>query len=113
MKKFSNLKESDQTKYEMKDYMRNDLYNLIEKSLNIKFLTEDAEKMANVDADIQGKEDLVEELKKYIDGIRIQERTMTYENIKANFHNNFDMRWLNEQIDSLKKTDEKSEKLNS
>ena len=103
MKKFSKLHESKSTKYEMKDYLRNDIFNMIEKSLNIKFTNEKAEELANIDADILGKENLVEELKNYIDKVRIQERTLTLESIKANFHNNFDMKWLNEQIDFLNK----------
>ena len=55
MKKFSKLHESKSSKYEMKDYLRNDLFNLIEKSLNIKFTNEKAEEFANIDADILGK----------------------------------------------------------
>jgi hypothetical protein len=100
MKKFSNLNETIEQKYEGKDYLRNDLYNLIEKTLNVKFES-DAEKFANIDVNIQGKEDLVEELKKYIDEVKKQEAIKVLENIKINFHHNFDMKWLNEQIQSL------------
>ena len=36
MKKFSNINESVETKYELKDSLRNEIYSLIENSISIK-----------------------------------------------------------------------------
>lgn len=100
MKKFSNIKEVVKQKYESKDTLRNEIYSLIEKSLSIKITDEVA---LDKDINIHGKEDLVENIKKLIDDVRIKERTFTLETVKANVYRNFDMRWLNEQIDGLQK----------
>lgn len=99
MKKFSNLKEEVTTKYELKDTLRNDIYSLIESSLSIKIFGESS---LDKDISIQGKEELVEKIKSLIDDVKINERVLTLEHVKANVHRNFDMNWLNEQIDSLK-----------
>lgn len=100
MKKFSNIKEDVKQKYELKDTLRNEIYSLIEKSLSLKITDEDA---LDKDVNINGKEELVENIKKLIDDVRIKERTFALETVKANVYRNFDMRWLNEQIDGLKK----------
>ena len=101
MKKFSTLHEEVKPKYELKDSLRNEIYSLIEKSLSIKISSEDA---LDKDISINGKEELVEKIKGLLDDVRIKERTFTLETVKANVHRNFDMRWLTEQIDNLKKT---------
>lgn len=100
MKKFSNIKEEVKQKYELKDTLRNEIYSLIEKSLSLKITDEDA---LDKDVNINGKEELVENIKNLIDDIRIKERTFALETVKANVYRNFDMRWLNEQIDGLQK----------
>jgi hypothetical protein len=101
MKKFSSLKEEVKTKYELKDSLRNEIYSLIENSISIKISNE---KSLDKDINIIGQEELVEKVKVLIDDVRIKERTLTLETVKANVHRNFDMKWLNEQIDNLKKT---------
>jgi hypothetical protein len=100
MKKFSTLHEEVKTKYELKDSLRNEIYSLIENSLSIKISNE---KSLDKDIDINGKEELVEKIKTLIDEVRIKERTFTLETVKNNVHRNFDLRWLNEQIDNLRK----------
>ena len=100
MKKFSTLNEQVKQKYESKDSIRNEIFSLIEKSLSIKIFNESS---LDKDLDINGKEELVEKIKNLIDDVRIKERTFTLETVKANVHRNFDLRWLTEQIDSLKK----------
>lgn len=100
MKKFSNLNEEIKPKYELKDSLRNEIYSLIENSLSIKISNE---KSLDKDLNINGKEELVEKIKNLIDDVRIKERTFTLETVKANVHRNFDLRWLTEQINSLKK----------
>ena len=100
MKKFSSLDEEVKTKYELKDSLRNEIYSLIENSLSIKISNENA---LDKDININGKEELVEKIKGLVDDVRIKERTFTLETVKANVHRNFDMRWLTEQIDNLKK----------
>ena len=102
MKKFSNLDEQITTKYESKDSLRNDIYSLIENSLSIKIFGESA---LDKDISITGKEELVEKIKNLIDETKIKERVITLEHVKANVHRNFDMNWLNEQIDNLKRFD--------
>lgn len=102
MKKFSSLNEEVKTKYELKDSLRNEIYSLIENTLSLKFTSEDS---INLDVDLNGKEELVEKIKTLIDEVRIKERTLTLETVKANVHRNFDMKWLTEQIDTLKKKD--------
>ena len=101
MKKFSNLHEEVKTKYELKDSLRNEIYSLIENELSIKISSEES---LDKDIEINGKEELVEKIKSLIDDVRIKERTLTLETVKVNVHRNFDLKWLNEQIDSLKKT---------
>jgi hypothetical protein len=100
MKKFSNINESVETKYELKDSLRNEIYSLIENSISIKISNEDS---LDKDISINGKEELVEKIKSLIDDVRIKERTMTLEHVKTNVYRNFDMKWLNEQIDGLQK----------
>ena len=100
MKKFSNLNEEVKTKYELKDSLRNEIYSLIENSLSIKISNE---KSLDKDIDINGKEELVEKIKGLIDDVRIKERTFTLETVKSNVYRNFDMKWLTEQIENLKK----------
>jgi hypothetical protein len=99
MKKFSLLEEQVEQKYELKDSLRNDIYSLIESSLSIKIFGESS---LDKDISIEGKEELVEKIKSLIDDTKIKERVLTLEHVKANVHRNFDMKWLNEQIDSLK-----------
>lgn len=103
MKKFSNLDERITTKYESKDSLRNDIYSLIENSLSIKIFGESS---LDKDISINGKEELVEKIKNLIDETRIKERVLTLEHVKANVYRNFDMNWLNEQINSLKDKEE-------
>jgi len=100
MKKFSLLNEDVKTKYELKDSLRNEIYSIIENSIFLKFTNE---KSLDSNIDITGKEELVEKIKNLIDDVRIKERTFTLETVKANVHRNFDMNWLNEQINNLKK----------
>lgn len=100
MIKFTNLNESVETKYELKDTLRNDIYSLIENSISLKFSDEES---INENVAINGKEELVEKIKLLIDNVKIKERTFTLESVKANVYRNFDMKWLNEQIDQLKK----------
>lgn len=99
MKTFSSLKEEVKTKYELKDSLRNDIYSIIESSLSIKISNEDS---LDKDININGKEELVEKIKTLIEDVRIKERIFTLENVKSNVHRNFDMKWLTEQIDTLK-----------
>lgn len=100
MIKFTNLNESVETKYELKDTLRNEIYSLIENSISLKFSDEES---INENVAINGKEELVEKIKLLIDNVKIKERTFTLESVKANVYRNFDMKWLNEQIDQLKK----------
>ena len=67
------------------------------------FLKITNEKKIDSDIDIFGKDELVEKIKGLIDDVRIKERTLTLERVKQNVYRNFDMKWLNEQIDNLKK----------
>lgn len=99
MKKFSLLKEEIEPKYELKDSLRNEIYELIESSLSIKMSNEES---IDKDININGKEELVEKIKTLIDDTKIKERILTLETVKANVHRNFDMNWLNEQINTLK-----------
>jgi len=100
MKTFSSLKDEVKSKYELKDSLRNEIYSIIENSLSIKISNEEA---LDKDININGKEELVEKIKSLIDDVRIKERTFTLETVKSNVHRNFDMRWLNEQIENLRK----------
>ena len=78
----------------------NEIFSLIENSLSIKISSEDS---LDKDININGKEELVEKIKTLIDDVRIKERTLTLETVKANVYRNFDMKWLNEQITNLTK----------
>lgn len=100
MKKFSTLHEEVKTKYELKDSLRNEIYSLIENTLSIKISNQDA---LDKDININGKEELVEKIKTLLDDVRIKERTFALETVKKNVYRNFDMNWLNEQIDNLRK----------
>jgi len=100
MKKFSSLKEEVKPKYELKDSLRNQIYSILENTLSIKISNEES---IDKDINVEGKEELVEKIKILVDNVRVKERTLTLETVKANVHRNFDMRWLTEQIDSLKK----------
>lgn len=98
MKKFSTLKNENVKKYESSDVLGNDIYSLIENTLNIKVLNE---KLLDSNISIDGYDELVEGIKTLINNIRLKERILTLEHVKANVHRNFDMKWLNEQIDTL------------
>jgi len=100
MKTFSEIKESK--KVNSKDSIKNQIVDILEE-LNIKVSGEETEKIANVDINIQGKDQIVEKLKTLIDDIRIQERKNTLNFVKTNSYNNFNMKWLNEQIEGLEK----------
>lgn len=100
MKKFSSLNEEITPKYESKDSLKNQIFSIIEDSLSIKI---NNESFLDKDIDINGKDELIEKIKNLIDDVRIKERTLTLETVKANVHRNFDMNWLNEQIKNLKK----------
>jgi len=101
MKKFSLLEEEVKPKYELKDSLRNEIYSILENTLSIKISNEDS---LDKDININGKDELVEKIKGLIDSVRIKERTLTLETVKQNVYRNFDMKWLNEQIDTLKNT---------
>ena len=100
MKKFSTLDTEVKPKYELKDSLRNEIYSLIENTILLKF---SSDKSVDADIDIHGKDELVEKIKGLIDDVRIKERVLTLEKVKQNVYRNFDMKWLNEQIDNLKK----------
>jgi len=100
MKRFSEIKESKKVK--TNDTIKNEIIDILE-DLNIKVSGEETEKISNVDINIQGKEQIVEKLKFLIDDIRIQERKNTLNIVKANSYKNFNMKWLNEQIEGLEK----------
>ncbi len=100
MKKFSTLDTEVKPKYELKDSLRNEIYSLIENTILLKF---SSDKSVDADIDIHGKDELVEKIKGLVDDVRIKERILTLEKVKQNVHRNFDMKWLNEQIDNLKK----------
>lgn len=99
MKKFSLLDEYVKPKYNSKDRLKNKIHELVDNELALKISNE---KKIDSDIDIHGKDQLVEKIKELIDDIRIKERTLTLETVKANVHRNFDMKWLTEQIDTLK-----------
>ena len=100
MKKFSEVKESKKIK--TNDSVKNKIIDILEE-LNIKVSGEDTEKLSNVDINIQGKEEIAEKLKTLINDVRIQERKNTLNVVKANSYKNFNMKWLNEQIEGLEK----------
>lgn len=100
MKKFTDIKESKKT--QEKDSIKNEIINILEE-LNIKMSGEDTEKLSNIDINIEGKEQIIEKLKTLINGVRIQERKNTLNFVKSNSFRNFNMNWLNEQIDGLNK----------
>jgi hypothetical protein len=101
MKTFSSLKEEIKPKYELKESLKNDIYSLIENTLSIKISNEDS---LDKDISINGKEELVEKIKFLIDNEKLKERVLTLEHVKANVYQNFDMKWLTEQIESSQKT---------
>jgi len=101
MKKFSTIGENvKKTKYELKESLKNEIYSIIDDTLALKISNENK---VDTEVDIHGKDELVEKLKTLIDEVRIKERTLTLETVKMNVHRNFDMNWLNEQINGLNK----------
>jgi len=99
MIKFSKIEEVVEKKYETKDTLRNQIYDLIDESISIK-ITND--KSIDKDITINGKEELVEKIKSLIENNRLDERILALEHVKLNVYQNFDMKWLTEQIDVLK-----------
>ena len=99
MKKFSNINESVEIK-KYKETIKNDLLSLIENTLSLKISNEDR---INDDISINGKDELVEKINTLINNVKIKERTLTLETVKVNFHRNFDMNWISEQINGLNK----------
>ncbi len=99
MKKFSEVKSSKNIK---KITLETKLEDILEE-LNVKVTGEDTEKLFDVDINIQGKDSVVEKLQKLITDIRITERKKTLNIVKSNSYQNFDMKWLNEQINGLDK----------
>ena len=100
MKTFTERSKEVKPQYELKDSLRNEIYSLIENSISIKISNEDS---LDKDININGKDELVEKIKNLIDDVRVKERTFTLETVKANVYRNFDMRWLNEEINNLNK----------
>jgi len=100
MKKFTLIDNEVKRKYESKDSLKNEIFELIDETLNVKITNEDS---LDKDISIHGKEELVEKIKSLIDNVKIKERVLTLEHVKANVYQNFDMKWLNEQINILKK----------
>jgi len=98
MKKFSSLKEEVKPKYENKETLKNEIYSIIESSFSIKIENEDS---LDKDISINGKEELVEEIKTLVENFMMKERKLTLEHVKTNVHRNFDMKWLTEQIDNI------------
>jgi len=47
-------------------------------------------------------EEVVEKIKSLIENNRLDERILALEHVKLNVYQNFDMKWLTEQIDVLK-----------
>lgn len=101
MKKFSNLNENVK-KYGSKNNLKNQIFDILE-TLDIKVSGKEAEKLSNIDINIEGKEEITEKLKELIDSVRIQERKQTLNVVKSNSFNNFNMNWLNEEIEKLDK----------
>lgn len=99
MKKFSLLKEDMNQKVDLKDSLKNEIYSIIENTLTVKFSKEE---LASEDVTFEGKEEMVEKINKLVDDIKLKERVLTLEHVKANVYRNFDMKWLNEQINNLK-----------
>jgi hypothetical protein len=104
MKKFSLLKESVEEK--SKDTLKNEIYSIIDETLSVKFSKEE---LATEDVDINGKEEMIDKIKELIIKERKNERLLTLEHVKLNTFRNFDMNWLNEQIQNLSIEDEKVE----
>lgn len=103
MKKFTLLDNEIKPKYESKDSLKNELFSLIDETLTIKLNSEES---IDESISINGKEELVDKLKEFIYNIKRQERVSTLEHVKSNVYQNFDMKWLNEQInfENLKNT---------
>ena len=100
MKKFTNFENEVHPKYESKDSLKNEIFSLIDETISVKITNE---KSLDKDISIVGKEELVEKLRALIDVVKIDERTLTLEHVKKNVHRNFDMNWLNEEINNQKK----------
>lgn len=111
MKKFTDFKESKKISY--KENIENKISKILEKELNIKISGENAEKISNVDINIDGIENAINELKTIIENTKIQERKNTLNFVKANSFKNFNMKWLNEQIDNLNNINHLNEIFNS
>lgn len=99
MIKFSKIDEVVEQKYEAKDTLRNQINDLIEETISIKITNGES---IDKDINIDGKEELVEKIKGLIDNNRLNERISALEYVKKNVYQNFDMKWLTEQIDNLK-----------
>jgi len=99
MIKFSKIEEVVEQKYEAKDTLRNQIYNLIDETISIKITNQDS---VDKDISINGKEELVEKVKVLVESNRLNERILALEHVKKNVYQNFDMKWLTEQIDNLK-----------
>jgi hypothetical protein len=99
MKRFSEIKESKNIKKATLETRLDDIL----QELNVEVSGEDAENLSNVDINIKGQESVVEKLQNLITDIRITERKTTLNIVKKNSYQNFDMKWLNEQIDGLEK----------
>lgn len=100
MKKFTLLENEIKPKYESKDSLKNEIFAIIDETLTIKLNNEDS---IDENISINGKEELVEKIRTFINTVQIQERVSTLEYVKTNVYQNFDMKWLNEQINTLKK----------
>ncbi len=100
MKKFTNIKEEIAPKYESKDSLKNELFKLIDDTISIKIMNENS---IDKDITINGREELVDKIRDLINTVQVKERVSTLEYVKTNVYQNFDMKWLNEQINNLKK----------
>jgi len=100
MKKFTDVKESKNIK--SNKTIKDRLFNILEE-LNIKISGKNSDKLSNIDINIEGKDEIVEKLNTLINDIRILERKNTLNVVKSNSYKNFDMKWLNEQINNLDK----------
>jgi len=103
MKKFTNFENEVKPKYESKDSLKNEIFSLIDETISVKITNESS---LDKDITINGKEELVEKIRTLIDGVKINERTLTLEHVKKNVYRNFDMKWLNEEIDNTQKIKE-------
>ena len=99
MKKFTNFENEVKPKYESKDSLKNEIFSLIDETISVKITNEDS---LDKDITIVGKEELVNKIKNLIETQQIQERISTLEYVKTNVYRNFDMNWLNEEINLQK-----------